>query len=71
MWLHHIGRQASSRFLRRRGNRAAFWKSDSWSGDYPGSAKPDGTTFYPAFVGISPAGPLVEVQANINLTWAG
>jgi hypothetical protein len=58
--------------LSRRGvTYAAFWKSDSWSGDCPGSANPDGTTFYPAFVGISPAGPLVGVQANIDLTWTG
>jgi hypothetical protein len=28
-------------------------------------------TFYLAFVGISPSGPSVEVQANVDLKWTG
>ena len=35
------------------------------------TANPGGTTFYLAFVGISPEGPSVEVQANVDLKWTG
>jgi hypothetical protein len=35
------------------------------------TASPSGMTFYLAFVGISPAGPSVEVQANVDLKWTG
>ena len=30
---------------------------------------PGATTFYLAFIGISPSGPSVEVQANVDLKW--
>jgi hypothetical protein len=67
-----------------RDNYNALLNGGSWTAPYSSgqvttgtlnvpitTANQGGTTFYLAFVGTSPAGPSLYVQAKIDLEWTG